>query len=55
MAEQAFAYILAFVRLLPRFLAAQARHDWIVQPDSLLLNRWRENAGGEARAVLDKR
>lgn len=28
MAEQAFAYILAFVRLLPRFLAAQARHDW---------------------------
>jgi D-2-hydroxyacid dehydrogenase (NADP+) len=28
MTEQAFAYILAFVRLLPRFSVAQRRHDW---------------------------
>lgn len=28
MAEQAFAYMLAFVRLLPRFVRAQDKHDW---------------------------
>lgn len=28
MSEQAFTYMLAFSRLLPRFLLAQRRHDW---------------------------